>query len=149
MLDLSFLSAVHVQPGCGGGVVDGCNGGVIQPGCNGGVVDSAMHTASLAAGHASCGGGVVDPGCNGRVVEPGCNGGGVDGGAHTTSLGAGPEVYNNMEASHNCVGGSEQGCIPDHPPVGDGTAMPHSCSHTPFLTQLRCSCCARFGAHCE
>jgi hypothetical protein len=28
-------------------------------------------------------------------------------------------VYNNMAASHNCVGGSEQGCIPKNPPVGN------------------------------
>jgi len=34
-------------------------------------------------------------------------------------LGAGPEMYNNMSAPHNCVGGSEQGCIPEHPPVGN------------------------------
>jgi hypothetical protein len=26
-----------------------------------------------------------------------------------------------MGASHNCVGGSEQGCIPKNPPVGDAT----------------------------
>jgi len=34
-------------------------------------------------------------------------------------LGAGPEMYNSMSAPHNCVGGSEQGCIPEHPPVGN------------------------------
>lgn len=45
--------------------------------------------------------------------------GGHPAGLHTTALGAGPEVYNNMAASHNCVGGSEQGCIPEHPPVAD------------------------------
>jgi hypothetical protein len=47
--------------------------------------------------------------------------GGHPTGMHTTALGAGPEVYNNMEASHNCVGGSEQGCIPKNPPVGDAS----------------------------
>jgi len=30
----------------------------------------------------------------------------------TQKLGAGPEVYNNMMAPYNCVGGSEQQCIP-------------------------------------
>eukprot|EP00961_Rhodomonas_salina_P181936 2456164-Rhodomonas_salina.2 len=30
--------------------------------------------------------------------------------ASKTSLGAGPEFYNNMEAPHNCVGGSEMSC---------------------------------------
>mmetsp|Transcript_21135 Transcript_21135/g.42649 ORF Transcript_21135/g.42649 Transcript_21135/m.42649 type:complete len:333 (+) Transcript_21135:59-1057(+) len=40
--------------------------------------------------------------------------------AHSQSTGlAGSEFYNNMEAPHNCVGGSEQGCIPDNPPVSD------------------------------
>eukprot|EP00961_Rhodomonas_salina_P089073 1198134-Rhodomonas_salina.1 len=38
---------------------------------------------------------------------------------HTTSLGVGPDYTNNMSAPHNCVGGSEQGCIPKNPPVGD------------------------------
>lgn len=27
-------------------------------------------------------------------------------------LGVGPEVSNNMEAPHNCIGGSEQQCLP-------------------------------------
>jgi hypothetical protein len=50
----------------------------------------------------------------------GCDGqGGFITPTHTTGLGAGPEVYNNMAASHNCVGGSEQGCIPKNPPVGN------------------------------
>mmetsp|Transcript_58866 Transcript_58866/g.138405 ORF Transcript_58866/g.138405 Transcript_58866/m.138405 type:complete len:317 (+) Transcript_58866:61-1011(+) len=51
--------------------------------------------------------------------------------SHTTALGAGPEFYNNMEAPHNCVGGSEGTCIPDNPPVFDPskTGMATS-SHT-------------------
>ena len=28
------------------------------------------------------------------------------------SLDAGPEFYNSMSAPHNCVGGSENGCLP-------------------------------------
>jgi len=107
--------------GCSGGVVDGglnnallatgnpsCGGGMVN-GCGGGVVDGGAQTMSLATGNPSCGGGVVN----------GCGGGVVDGGVQTTSLGAGPEVYNNMSASHNCVGGSETSCIPKNPPVGD------------------------------
>jgi len=53
--------------------------------------------------------------------NPSCNGGVISSDVHTTSLGAGPEVYNNMDASHNCVGGSETSCIPDSPPVGDAS----------------------------
>eukprot|EP00960_Hanusia_phi_P055464 762973-Hanusia_phi.AAC.1 len=45
----------------------------------------------------------------------------VHGGATTTSLGAGPEVTNCMDCVHNCVGGSEQGCIPADPPVGNAS----------------------------
>ena len=66
--------------------------------------------------------------------------GGHPAGLHTTALGAGPEVYNNMEASHNCVGGSEQGCIPDKPPVGDGTAAfrPLLAHAAPCRADARC-----------
>jgi len=53
--------------------------------------------------------------------SPGCYANGDGAAMHTTALGAGPEMYNNMEASHNCVGGSEQGCIPENPPVGDAS----------------------------
>jgi hypothetical protein len=60
-----------------------------------------------------------EPSCNACVVDGCGSGGAIDQTTHTTALGAGPEVYNNMAASHNCVGGSEQGCIPDNPPVGD------------------------------
>jgi hypothetical protein len=31
---------------------------------------------------------------------------------HTTALGVGPHVMNNMAAPANCIGGSEQGCLP-------------------------------------
>jgi len=114
MLDLAFLSALHGVEPCGGGVVDGCGNGGIVDGCgNGGFVGA--QTTSL--GVEPCGGGVVDGCGNGGIVD-GCGNGGFVG-AQTISLGAGPEVYNNMEASHNCVGGSEQGCIPDNPPVAD------------------------------
>jgi len=46
---------------------------------------------------------------------------GAEGGLKTTSLGVGPDFSNNMEAPHNCVGGSEQGCIPKNPPVYDAS----------------------------
>eukprot|EP00286_Rhodomonas_abbreviata_P016174 CAMPEP_0181323128 /NCGR_PEP_ID=MMETSP1101-20121128/19609_1 /TAXON_ID=46948 /ORGANISM="Rhodomonas abbreviata, Strain Caron Lab Isolate" /LENGTH=68 /DNA_ID=CAMNT_0023431113 /DNA_START=28 /DNA_END=234 /DNA_ORIENTATION=+ len=36
-----------------------------------------------------------------------------------STLGVGPEISNNMEAPHNCVGGSEVSCIPANPPVGN------------------------------
>jgi len=29
-----------------------------------------------------------------------------------SQLGVGPEVSNNMEAPHNCIGGSEMNCLP-------------------------------------
>eukprot|EP00961_Rhodomonas_salina_P055755 748797-Rhodomonas_salina.1 len=31
-----------------------------------------------------------------------------------SALGVGPEISNNMEAPHNCVGGSEVQCIPQN-----------------------------------
>jgi hypothetical protein len=51
-----------------------------------------------------CGGGAV------KIPAPAtwyANQGHEASGVATTKLGAGPEFYNNMEAPHNCVGGSE------------------------------------------
>jgi len=84
------------------------------PGCNGGVISSDVVHTSLAGCN---NGGIVD-GCDCPHI-PGLPGGIAD--VNTTSLGAGPEVYNSMGASHNCVGGSETSCVPDHPPVGDAS----------------------------
>ena len=49
--------------------------------------------------------------------------------AHTQSLDAGPEFYNCMTCSHNCVGGSENGCIP-------GPAEAKIIVHDPSKMQL-------------
>jgi hypothetical protein len=49
--------------------------------------------------------------------------------AHTQSLEAGPEFYNCLTCSHNCVGGSENGCIP-------GPAEAKIIVHDPSKMQL-------------
>ena len=80
-----------------------------------------------------------------HIPVVGCDGqGGFITPTHTTGLGAGPEVYNNMAASHNCVGGSEQGCIPKNPPVGN-PALTGSSSTLPAPAHWYANGCGNGG----